>query len=108
MVPELSEKYKMLKFVRPLSVKRVLLAKWLRRLHDIQLIFLCWYSASNHLFLLVKLSILCTVYLERRWDCHWNFSILILIASVCARTPLSPDNFKRVIKDDRAFCYCAS
>ena len=35
---------------------------------------------------------------ELRWDCLWNFSIMILIALLWTRIPSGPDNFKRVIK----------
>ena len=42
--------------------------------------------------------VLCTVYLERPWDCLGNFSIIIFIALMRACIPQSPDNFKRVIK----------
>ena len=40
-------------------------------------------------------TILCTMYLERRWDCLLNFSILILFALMCTQ---SPYNFTKVIK----------
>ena len=40
----------------------------------------------------------CTVYLERRSDCLWNFSVMIMIALMCARIPPSPDNFKSIIR----------
>ena len=46
-----------------------------------------------------NLPILCTVYLERHWDCLRNFFITILIALMCARISPSPDNFKSVIKN---------
>ena len=46
----------------------------------------------------ILITILCTVYLERRWNCLGNFSTIILIALMCARIPSSSDNFKRVIK----------
>ena len=40
--------------------------------------------------------ILCTVYLEHRWDCLSNLSIMI--ALMCVQIPPSPDNFKRAIE----------
>ena len=51
-------------------------------------------------------TIPCTVYLERHWDCLWNFSIMILIALMCARISPSPDNFKRIINTRLSRLHC--
>ena len=42
--------------------------------------------------------IVCTVYLELRWDLLWNFSNMILIDLMWTRIPSGPDNYKRVIE----------